>query len=183
MRSRRPLLDLARRTGPLLLLGLLGSQGACRPPRTELLLGLTTDLKVPDDIDRVVVVVQQDGEEIERRTLSFSGDGREVLPGTLALFTTETSPAPLAVEVVGYLADNERVRRTAVVSLVGGKTLFLRLGLVRACLGTLTCGDGLTCVEGQCELEQVDSSRLPAYRPRDGEPGAMLERDPVRAHR
>lgn len=171
MRSGRAVVGLVRRAGPLLLglLGLLGSQGGCRPPRTELLLGLATDLKVPDDIDRVIVVVQQDGEEIERRTLSFSGDERAVLPGTLALFTTESSPAPLEVQVIGYLGEaketNERLRRTAVVSLVAGKTLFLRLTLVRACLGPLTCGDGLTCVEGQCELEQVDASRLPAYQP------------------
>lgn len=158
---------LGRLAGLLLLFGFLGLQGACRPARTEILVGLATDLKVPDDIDRVVLVVQQDGEEIERRTWQLSGPGgeRQVLPGTLALFTTDTSPQPLEVAVIGYLVDDERVRRTAVVSLVQGQTLFLRLGLVRACLGPLTCGDGLTCIEGQCELEQVDTALLPAYRP------------------
>src|SRR5581483_11248670 len=54
------------------------------------------------------------------------------------------------------------VTRKAIVTLVGEKTLFMRMGLVDQC-EPIDCGPDETCIEGACRPAYVDSRTLPVY--------------------
>ena len=65
-------------------------------------------------------------------------------------------------------AGQQVIVRSAVMNLVPEQTLFLRLGMVSACQNMMDCcqgktGCGLTCIDGACVSEQIDSLRLPPY--------------------
>src|SRR5581483_7176918 len=48
-------------------------------------------------------------------------------------------------------------------SLVGGKTLFMRMALVQKCTSMMDCGQGKTCVEGVCKTVETDAHTLKDY--------------------
>ena len=87
------------------------------------------------------------------------------LPGTFAVYSANSSAERFrAVLTATDDANATLIVRSAVMSLVPEKTLFVRLGLVSACEGAAgQCGPGQTCIEGRCQSEDVDSSQLPAY--------------------
>ena len=159
---RRPVLALA--------LACLVSAGACsEKKRTEIIVGLATDLAAPTPLKQVAVEVSKDGNRLGQATAyPISGllDTVYELPGTYGIYSESGTPDRVRV-VLTALDDQMRtlVVRSAVFNLIPERTLFVRMGVISACEGMTDCGPGMTCVEGRCTGEEIDSSRLPNYRP------------------
>jgi len=155
----------------LALVCLVGA-GACHEKkRTEIVVGLATDLAAPTPLGKVIIQVTKLPDQFpigEATTYPISGaiDTVYELPGTYGVYSDSGSPDRVRV-LLTALDDQQRtlVVRSAVFSLVPEKTLFVRLGVISACRGMEDCGAGLTCIEGRCASEQIDSTRLPGYTP------------------
>jgi len=148
----------------LVAASLLFSQAGCRA-RTQLMLGVITDLRAPDALDEVEMVVRRDGQEVLRVPWSLPGVPGQpyILPGSYGVYTEDGSEPQIAISVTGLRNGEARVERRALVSLVREQTLFLRLGLVAGCVQKSDCGADETCVEGVCKPVLVDARRLPKY--------------------
>src|SRR3954447_14433444 len=156
--------DPVQRLAVCLALALLG---ACQP-RTEIMVGIVTELRAPDLIDQVSLTVLRDGVPLafEQKPDWHIADGKVgtfVLPGSYGLFSPDGSSRRVEVTVHGVKNGNTVIERKAVVSLVPEKTLFMRMGLVVSCMGKLDCSDGQSCIEGECKDEAVDARMLPLF--------------------
>jgi hypothetical protein len=155
----------------LALVCLAGAAACTEKKRTEIVVGLATDLAAPAPLYQVSLQVTKlpDGFPLGQATsypISGVSDTIYELPGTYGIYSD--SGAPDRVRVVLTATDDQfrtLVVRSAVFNLVPEKTLFVRLGVISACQGMTDCGQGMTCIEGRCTSEQIDSSRLPNYRP------------------
>lgn len=142
----------------------------CEKNRTEIVLGMATDLSAPAPLSQVELQVFSlpDGGLIADQPLPISGSINNLyeLPGTYAVYSADGSANRFRVVLTATDSTAATlVVRSAVLSLVPEKTLFARLGVVSACEGMTDCGAGETCIEGRCASEEIDSSRLPAYKP------------------
>jgi hypothetical protein len=153
-----------------LTLALLATAFGCEKNRTEIVLGMATDLSASTPLSSVDLQVFSlpDDVLVADQQLPISGTVNELyeLPGTYAVYSASGSADRFrALLTATDNNGNTLVVRSAVLSLVPGKTLFARLGVVSACEGMTDCGTGQTCIEGRCASEEIDSSRLPEYRP------------------
>ncbi len=147
--------------------------GACsEKKRTEVVVGLATDLDAPAPLRKVNIQVSRLPEDIivagTDASFPISGavDTVYELPGTYGVYSDAGTADRVRVRLLAVDdADSTLVVRTAVFSLVPQRTLFVRLGVISACEGMSDCGDGMTCIEGRCAAEAIDSSRLPDYKP------------------
>ena len=151
------------------LLAAVATGGCKEQKRTEIIVGLATDLMAPTPLASVRLQVLRLPEmvPIGQQDFPISGDINEVyeLPGTYAIYSEDGHAD--RVRVVLTATDNlgaVLIVRTALLTLVPQKTLFVRLGVVSACISKTDCPAGDTCVEGRCAPEEIDSSRLPGYR-------------------
>jgi len=148
-----------------LLLALAGCKG-----RTELVFGFATDLKAKNQIDHVAFKVfnapSQVIEVSQEWDLADVPAGLYELPGSFGVYTDDGAEPSLQVDFTGSLGGQEILKREAVLSPVGGKTLFMRMTLVGEC-NTQTgthCPSGQTCVEGVCRAPEISGSILPDYK-------------------
>ena len=155
----------------LALVFFLGAGACAEKKRTEIVVGLATDLAAPTPLYQVSLQVTRlpDGIPLGQATsYPISGISNTVyeLPGTYGIYSE--SGAADRVRVVLTATDDQArtlVVRSAVFNLVPEKTLFVRLGVISACQGMTDCGAGMTCIEGRCASEKIDSGRLPDYHP------------------
>lgn len=147
----------------LLLLSACALTIGCQP-RSELVVGLITDLEVPSQINLVTFEADQaDGVPVQQK--EWPRDGTLALPGSYGLYTDNGAAPSLTLTVSGYQGANLVVARSAVVPIVSGKTLFVRLGLASGC-ATVSCADGQSCVDGKgCQDQAIDAATLPIYTP------------------
>src|SRR5450432_3536562 len=153
-----------------LTLALLVVAIGCEKNRTEIVLGMATDLSASTPLSSVDLQVFSlpDDVLVADQQLPISGTVNELyeLPGTYAVYSASGSADRFrALLTATDNNGNTLVVRSAVLSLVPEKTLFARLGMVSACEGMNDCGTGETCIEGRCASEEIDSSRLPEYTP------------------
>src|SRR5450432_742544 len=151
-----------------LTLALLVVAIGCEKNRTEIVLGMATDLNASTPLSSVDLKVFSlpDDILIADQQLPISGTINELyeLPGTYAVYSAGgTADRFRALLTATDNNGKTLVVRSAVLSLVPGKTLFARLGMVSACEGMTDCGTGQTCIGGHCASEDIDSSRLPTY--------------------
>ena len=137
--------------------------------RTEIVVGVATDLKARGQIDSVQFIASREGTPIVMPPpwmLSDQPAGTFELPGSFGIYSADGSDTRVELAVKGYLGSELITERDSIVSLVSGKTLFMRLSVVGDCgqLSTPTCADGETCVEGVCRAVAQDSRRFPTYR-------------------
>jgi hypothetical protein len=137
-------------------------------PRTEILLGVATDLTAPSPLRKVEMTVTRLPEQLVVGTqewdISGSLDELYELPGTYAVYSRGGGDDRIQVVLDGWDADHVRlVQRRALLTLVPHKTLFVRLGIVSACRGKFDCPTTDTCVDGRCQPAEIDTSRLPEY--------------------
>ena len=132
--------------------------------RTEVVVGIATDIEAPDAIDEVQLRVTREGVPLFNQSWEVSGlIGKPFeLPGSFGLNSPDGSAPRVEVAVVGLKAEKEILKREAVVTLVGDKTLFMRMALVKRCIPT-ECQPGFTCIEGRCQDSTVDGKILPDY--------------------
>ncbi len=147
-----------------LVLGLLTSCGS--ENRTELILGVATDLRATDQINGVKLVVKRadDGVLVVDTTFQISGQPGmpDNLPGSYGIFS-DGEETRLSVELTGTKDGTPMVTRNSVVSLVSGKTIFYRLGLTSACMTAAMCPEGQTCSEGVCVGLRLNGNQFPDF--------------------
>jgi hypothetical protein len=136
--------------------------------RTELVLGIATDLAAPGVIDSVELQVASTSNGVAQvdKTWDITGTGDlpENLPGSFGIEADDPS-TKLDVVLKGFKDAQEIVRRRALLGLVEGRTVFYRLTLTAACIDRTDCAasTGSTCVEGACRPLRVDPLALPDY--------------------
>ena len=147
----------------------LGLTGCAAKKRTEIILGLATDVDAPKPLRSVTLQVFNPPTAsvvADEQDLTISGTLDEVyeLPGTYGVYSADGAPDRVRVLLTAIDDKGAKlVERSAVLSLVPQQTLFVRLGVVSACEQMFDCGAGNTCIEGRCQPEAIASWRLPPY--------------------
>jgi hypothetical protein len=161
-----------------LLASTLGCSGGSRlPPPSSLgtvVVGVTSELRVGVDIDKLHVVMQVNGAVTSDQVLLSSATG----PSELRLpaefpFAGLADGDEIAIEIDVYHDQSEAVpiaTRLASTRIVAGKDLLLALSIDTRCLvvpgsSAPACTAPETCVAGVCNASFVDPSTLPAYTP------------------
>ena len=78
---------------------------------TQIVLAMATDLRVPDDLDRVKVWVERDGKRVLEQGFKLDGVGARTLPGTMALTAGSQPEATVLVTVRGERSGKLVVQR------------------------------------------------------------------------
>jgi hypothetical protein len=170
-----------------LALALLGSACTAQEP-TEIVGGVMTQIKVPDYLKAVGVLVQVEGEVKFCEAYPVT-DGRTRLPATLGVLGTTGLSASdtVTVQVLGLRTDLSEfdvdcvgrpyepsatnslgmvdslevlVIRRRRLTFQDGRILFLPLPLKESC-ADVACEPNQTCVGGRCVTMDIDSSTLP----------------------
>jgi hypothetical protein len=135
--------------------------------RTEIVVGVATDLRAKGEIDLVRFVALRNGTPIIQHEwpLADLPAGRYELPGSFGLYSPDGSQPRVDLDVLAFRGSDQVVKRKSIVSLVSGQTLFMRLGLVGDCnaIDGPTCAADEACVEGVCRPNLVDGRRLPKF--------------------
>lgn len=154
------------------LVALVLSSSGCTRSRTQVMIGLATDLRAKGEIDQVAFTawkVDDQGQKEATPSVQFSWDLADVpaevyeLPGSIGIYSPNGNETRVFVLVEGRLGDQVRVTREAIFSLVREQTLFLRLTLVQRCMSNTQCVGDDVCVEGDCKAREIDSRRFPLY--------------------
>jgi hypothetical protein len=139
----------------------------CTRPRTELIVGVITDLSAQDMINRVELHIDRQGVPLFSPTWVISGspDMPEELPGSYGIYSSDGSETTVTLTAQGFAPGSALpvVERTATLSLVHEETLFMRLALIGAC-ETMACPSGANCVEGYCRPKVRDAHTFPPYK-------------------
>jgi hypothetical protein len=133
--------------------------GSCSEPTlTEMLIVVDSDLRVSDELARVTFrVLGPRGNQQAAVTDFAAGDPR---PAVLSLVHRGGPLGPLTISVTGDRGAAETVRqRVARVSFIEGRSVMLRMDLLRSC-GGLRCGEEETCADGGCRAIDIDPSEL-----------------------
>ena len=147
--------------------------GACS--RTEIVLGVATDIAHPGTIDDVKLeVLDQYGAPALSTTwaLAPSQGGLITLPGTVGIVPSGDPNGALAINLYGEAVDAQSgqlktlVSRRAKLHFLSGHTLFLRMTLVVSCIELEgLCPAGEWCTDGMCAPIEIDPTTLPTYQP------------------
>jgi hypothetical protein len=150
------------------LLALLWLLVGCRD-RTEVVIGVATDLRARGQIDTVVFQAARNGTALVQQhwDLSDVPAGRYELPGSFGLYSPDGSQPTVELTLKGYRGKDLVVERDAILSLVSDQTLFMRMSLVSSCdaLDGPTCASNQSCIEGVCRPLRVETGRLPRFSP------------------
>jgi hypothetical protein len=136
--------------------------------RTEIVVGVATDLKARGQIDLVTFTALRGGAPIidHQWDLSDKPAGRYELPGSFGLFSPDGSEVGVELQVKGFKGTTLVTERDSLLRLVQGRTLFMRMGIVGDCgnLSRPSCASSETCVEGVCRPTEIAGARLPNFR-------------------
>jgi hypothetical protein len=146
-------------------IALLAAQ-ACDGDLTELVVVVDTDLRVPEELDRVVLVADSTaiGGPVHERSAGLSGPGALALPLTLGLVHSSGPLGPIRVTALGRHGSEDVVARRAEVGFVARRSTALVLHLSRTCVG-VRCAEGETCSEGVCRPAVVRPGELGPWPP------------------
>ena len=140
----------------------------CQQPRTELMIGVATDLKAPMVLDSAQLIVTKTKDGVVQQMVSWdiSGVPNEPfnLPGSYGVYSNGEE-VQLGIELQGLKAGRAVVSRHAVLNLIEGKTLFFRMGLTAGCVDNTSCAPTQSCIEGVCSERAIDSRMLPDFVP------------------
>jgi hypothetical protein len=146
--------------------------GGCTTPRTEVVLGIATDMPVTM-MNQVDLKIFREGvlEFVLPMPWSVQGPngGDYELPASFGVFSDDGSETKITVELTGYLNDTVVVVRRAAFSLRKEQTLYMRMALLQSCKSVwMGCdpspGDlSQTCIEGACKSAEVDVQTFNAY--------------------
>jgi hypothetical protein len=145
------------------LCALLAALGGCTGPRTEVLVVVDTDLRVPEELDEVRIDLLGPGGEPRRAQGSV--ETAADLPKTLGIVdATNREMRSVHVTVTGLRRGANVVQRRAEFVFVPTETRILRIDLLRACVG-VSCPAGQTCGEEGCRGVEVAAAELTPYAP------------------
>jgi hypothetical protein len=161
-----------------------GCEKAAETPG-QLVVTFQTDMAMPDQIDNVFVLVTRHGRVDHMNHYRVGpADGEYRVPGTLTLVAAKTLTEPVTVTVAGSRSGVWRTFREVVTTIPDGRVAELRMPVQWLCnesampqnvstpdgMGGVVnhvlsnCADGTTCKAGRCEVNSVDSTKLPSYQ-------------------
>lgn len=135
---------------------------ACTADRTEIIVAVGSNLAVPSELDAIRIDVVGPESTVPKTSMALLGPGQPGLPRTLGLVHEDGPLGPLVVRVAGRRGGFDVIERRARVSFLEGRTLLLRIDLMRNCVGT-TCESNRTCIDGGCREIDVSAESLPEW--------------------
>lgn len=153
------------RPAPLSLLFLftLGSPGCgSQEAGGQVVAGLTTDMAVGFDLDRVDITAAVNG-RVTREEPFLYGKGTLSLPAEIP-FPSAQGGASVELTAKAFRKGEETpfVIQRAKTQSAAGQTLLLPLALEQAC-ADIACPEGLACAHGQCANPFINSSNLSEF--------------------
>ena len=134
----------------------------CTKKNTELMIVVQTDVRVPKDLDSVRISVQSYGAVQFEQDYPVGPTGVH-LPASIGVVSSHDGSGPVDVIITGYFKSTARVLRKARLGFAKGRTALVRMPLRFSCYDKLDCGEGLSCVAGQCQSVDVDVEQLPEF--------------------
>lgn len=150
-----------------------GGGGPVDPTHGTVIVGVTSDLRIGVDIDRVHAVMSVSGKvTAEKDFTTTSATSPLKLPTELA-FADLAGGTDVAVQLDAYGVGGGTMpltSRIASTRIVAGKKLLFRIALDSRCVvapgsSAPTCTAPETCVAGACVASAIDPKTLPAYSP------------------
>jgi two-component system response regulator AtoC len=166
----RPL-SLPRRTALPLLISALGATGCEDKGATAVVVAISAEGAIPQDIDRLRLVVRRDGQGALDEVYDLPE--RTSLPGTITLRPKDSDrlSGSLSVFVEGIRrqggSEQKRVFRSASLSFAPEKQKLLRMPLRFSCFDHdpySAEGKAGTCVGGSCLPDAKDVASLPDFQ-------------------
>lgn len=150
-----------------LLVGALAAGCSERAP-TALTVAVSSEVPVPETVDRVQIRVEYEGRGKFDQTYDLDASGGDArIPGTLTLVREDddtTGPVRVTVTAVNRATGGATVVRQAIVGFSEERTKLLRMPLRFSCLDFPgTCAEGETCKAGACAPASADPDALPDY--------------------
>jgi hypothetical protein len=157
------------------MLGLLCTTASlsCSTAKTqapgEVVVVVTSDMVVPEDIDTLTWSVTIGDAGTPFKDGSYPLQGSQQLPATLAIVSGHDTPGAVRIQLEGLRKGTPRVHREADLSTVpdDGKVRQLVMPLNWLCTHdanpSLSCEAGQTCQAGACVSSAIDASSLVAY--------------------
>ncbi|MEO7327745.1 MAG: hypothetical protein ABI193_04160 [Minicystis sp.] len=147
-----------------------GDAGKLDAHTGTIIIGLTSDLRVGVDIDRVHVIMRVAGEVTRDEILGADMSKPLVLPTELP-FENLAEGTQIDVALSAFRINETKkplVERSVSSKILGGKKLLLRVQLDSRCAvapgsSAPVCIAPLTCVAGLCAPIAVDARNLPAW--------------------
>src|SRR5262245_52985581 len=110
---------------------------SCEQKRTEVVLGLITDLAAPGAIDAVDLQIFRDDVPYfqlpDPFTIPGAAGGKYELPASFGIYTEDGSEPRIEVQVTGLRNGTTVVKRSAVFAPLKERTLFMRMALASSC--------------------------------------------------
>lgn len=147
--------------------------GTVDPNHGTVIVGVTSDLRVGVDIDRVHVVMSVGGKVTkEQDFLASTSSVQFKFPFELP-FADLDGGTDVAVQLAAFGAGGGALpltTRVASTKILAGKSLLLRVALDSRCVETdggkaPSCVAPETCVAGVCAASAIDAKMLPPYSP------------------
>src|SRR5689334_9035365 len=147
--------------------------GTVDPTHGTVIVGVTSDLRVGVDIDRVHVVMSVDGKVTKEEDLLASTSSMQFkFPFELPFEDLEAG-AEIAVQLDAFGVGGSTsplTSRIASTKVLAGKKLLFRVALDSRCVAlpggnAPSCVAPETCVAGACAASAVDAKALPPYSP------------------
>ena len=161
----------------IVFFGLLLSAGCKRDngPDTGIIVEVTTDLRVPSDINQVHLTAgDSQGNILHEETFDLGeGPNRVLPPFRVGIYPLHDTATPIHIEAVGQLdtASQPVASRSATLSFIQGKKVVLQLPLLAVCKDVACKVAYSTCqADGKCGSDTVDSKNLPTYVPNQPAP-------------
>jgi 6-phosphogluconolactonase (cycloisomerase 2 family) len=139
---------------------------ACTTKRTEIVIGVATNLDAPTPLSSVHATVSREGVPLLQQDWTLPGvpQGQFELPGSLGVYTDDGTEPRIEIELVAFdTTGSDIIHRRSILSLVKEQTLFLRMTLTDSCIHRSDCTDSQTCIEGHCVPVDIDAHILPPY--------------------
>jgi hypothetical protein len=159
--------------GPACGHGGSGGGGGGDPTVGSIIVGLTSDLRVGVDIDRLHVVMRAGGAVVNDEVLTTTTKMPPLALPAEFPFENYASGTPVDITIDAFRPGdvvNPLVTRLAATTIVGGQVLLFRVVLDSRCVvapgsSAPTCKAPQTCVAGQCADEHLDPGILQPYSP------------------
>ncbi|MGH7281732.1 MAG: hypothetical protein ACRELY_09435 [Polyangiaceae bacterium] len=171
-RSRRAALacGASRRAQVCALFAIACGAASCSSPAPSMVVGITTQMRVPKDLRSVRVVARVGGASTCQTyaidttpialpiSTTLEGNANDVVKVTVAGFSGASTSLPSDPCAI----DGALVVKSATTHLIDGQLLYLPMALKYLCEG-VTCDDGQTCFAGACDDDAVDPGTLVRY--------------------
>ena len=150
-----------------------GGGGTVDPTHGTVIVGVTSDLRVGVDIDRVHVVRSVSGKVTKEEDFTTTSAALPLKLPTELSFDDLAGGTEVAVQLDAYGVGGGSMpltSRLASTKIVAGKKLLFRVALDSRCVvapgsSAPTCTAPETCIAGACAASVADSKTLPAYSP------------------